>query len=225
MKVACSWSGGKDSCLACWKALAEGLDVCYLVNFVSVQFGRESLHGVKRELMRLQSEATTIPMVQRRTTWEGYEDAFREVMTELRELGIDGLVTGDMDVIEHRTWVENKCSEFGLKPVLPLWGFAPDEVLGEFIDEGFEAVVVCLKAELMDGSWLGRRIDREFMSDLKSSQDPGFNICGENGEYHSFVIDGPLFQKRISFAYGDKVWRDGYGFLDIERAELVLKGE
>ncbi|MCJ7823302.1 MAG: diphthine--ammonia ligase, partial [Anaerolineales bacterium] len=164
------------------------------------------------------------PMIQRQTTWEGYEQAFREVMQQLREAGVEGLITGDMDVVEHRKWVENMCSEFGFKPLLPLWGLTREEVLGGFIDNGFKAVTVCVKAEALGSEWLGREIDRPFMSDLKIiSKKSGVDICGENGEYHTYVFDGPIFRKRISPVYGGHTWRDGYGFLDIDRAELMEK--
>jgi len=224
MKAACSWSGGKDSSLACWKAITEGHDVRYLINFVAPRGGRDSFHGVSGELLTMQSEAAGIPMIQRETTWENYEQTFREVMQQLREAGIEGLITGDMDVIEHRQWVENMCSEFGFKPLLPLWGLTREEVLGGFIDNGFKAVTVCVKAEAMGGEWLGRGIDGQFMSDLQVlSQSTGVDICGENGEYHTYVFDGPLFRKRISPVYGGQRWREGYGFLQIERAELTEK--
>lgn len=224
MKVACLWSGGKDSCLACWKAIAGGLDVRHLVNFVSAESGRASFHGVRRELVCMQSEAVGIPLIQRETTWESYEKVYRGVMHELRETGIDGLVTGDMGLPEGRAWVEGICSEFGLRALMPLWGLVPEEVLRGFVDEGFEAIVVCLRADLFDGKWLGRKVDEQFITDLQDfRRDPSFHICGENGEYHTFVVDGPIFQKRVSLTHGDKVWREGYGFFDIDQAKLTQK--
>jgi len=226
VKVACLWSGGKDSCLACWKAIAEGLDVCHLVNFISAESGRDSFHGVRRELICMQSEAVGIPLIQRETTWESYEKVYRGVMHELRGMGIDGLVTGDMDVVEHQRWVEGICSEFGLRALMPLWGLDSEGILRGFIDEGFEAIVVCLKADLFDGKWLGRKIDEQFITDLQDfRQNPDFHICGENGEYHTLVVDGPSFQKRISLTPGDKVGREGFGFYDIDQAKLTQKAK
>lgn len=225
MKVACCWSGGKDSCYACWKAVALGHDVRYLVNFISpAGFGKNAFHGVKREIVHLQSEATGIPMIQRVTTWESYEQTFREVMSELRKAGIEGLVTGDIDMMEHRTWTENICGEFGLKALMPLWKLDRKEIVTGFIEDGFESIVVCLKADILDDKWLGRRIDRKFMSDLQAyDRNCSVDICGENGEYHTFVIDGPAFRKRISVTLGDKVLSEGYWFQDIARATLIEK--
>ena len=225
MKVACCWSSGKDSCYACWKALSQGLDVRYLVSFVSTAgFGRDAFHGVRGELIQMQSEAIEIPVIQRETTWEGYEQAFREVLSKLRERGIEGLVTGDIDMIEHRTWTENICGEFGIKALLPLWKLDREEILKGFIEDGFESVVVCLKADAMDDSWLGRRIDRKFLIDIKDYQrNRNLDICGENGEYHTFVIDGPSFKKRISITPGEKVFSEGYWFQDIVKAKLTRK--
>ena len=225
MKVACCWSGGKDSCYACWKAVAQGRDVRYLVNFVSpAGFGKNAFHGVKREIVHLQSEATGIPMIQRVTTWEGYEQTFREVMNELRKRGIEGLVTGDIDMMEHRTWTEKMCGEFGLKALMPLWKLDRKEIVTGFIEDGFESIVVCLKADILNDKWLGRRIDRKFMVDMqKYQQNHDIDICGENGEYHTFVVDGPAFHKRISVALGNKVLSEGYWFQDIARATLIEK--
>jgi uncharacterized protein (TIGR00290 family) len=172
----------------------------------------------------MQSEATGIPMILRETSWEGYEQSFREVLGKLREGGIEGLVTGDIDMIEHRTWTENICGEFGIKALLPLWKLDREEILKGFIDDGFESVVVCLKADVMDDKWLGRRINRKFLTDVKDYQrNHNFDICGENGEYHTFVVDGPCFQKRISITPGDKVLSEGYWFQDIVKAKLTRK--
>jgi diphthine-ammonia ligase len=225
MKVACCWSGGKDSCYAFWKAVALGHDVRYLVNFATIaSSGRNASHGLRNELIRLQAEAAGIPLIQRETTWQGYEQSFREVMNELRNKGIEGLVTGDIDIVEHRTWTENICGEVGLEALLPLWKLDRREIMTGFVDEGFESIVVCLKAEILDETWLGRRIDRNFISELLDyGQGCHVDICGENGEYHTFVVDGPAFHKRISVTLGGKVLSEGYWFQDITQAKLVEK--
>jgi len=225
MKVACCWSGGKDSVYAYWKAVAQGHAVRYLVNFSSTAgFGRNAFHGVRDELICMQSEAMGIRMIQRKTNWESYEQAFREVIKELRHVGIEGLVTGDMDIIEHREWTEKICSEFGLKALMPLWGLNREEILKGFIAEGFESIVVCLKADILNDRWLGHRIDKKFISDLQAyGKNCSLDICGENGEYHTFVVDGPAFRKRISVTLGDKVLSEGYWFQDIAQATLTYK--
>jgi diphthine-ammonia ligase len=225
VKVACCWSSGKDSCYACWKALSEGHDVRYLVNFVSpAGFGKNAFHGVKSKIVSLQSKAMKVPMIQRETTWEGYEQTFRQVMKKLREVGIEGLVTGDIDMIEHRTWTENMCNEFGLKALMPLWKLGREKILRGFIGDGFESIVICLKADSCDDSWLGRKIDRGVMAELQDySRSHSFDICGENGEYHTFVIDGPSFQKHISITPGNKVFSEGYWFQDIVKVKLIRK--
>lgn len=225
MKAACCWSGGKDSCYAYWKAIAQGHDVRYLVNFVtSAGFGKNAFHGVKREVVRMQSEATRVPIIQRDTTWERYEQTFREAMRELLQEGIEGLVTGDMDIEEHRTWTENMCNEIGLKALMPLWKLDRKEILKGFIEDGFESIVVCLKADILDERWLGRRINKEFMADMqKYQQSHDVDLCGENGEYHTFVVDGPPFKQRISIDPGDKVLSEGYWFQAIIKAKLTAK--
>lgn len=224
MKAACLWSGGKDSCLALWKARAQGLEICYLVNFLSAESGRTAFHRVRPDLIQLQSEALGIPLIQRETASGSYEQVYRGVMRELRAMGIEGLVTGDIDLAEGRAWVEGNCREFGLKAVMPLWSIAPDEVMGQFIEEGFQALVVCVKAQLFGADWLGREVDRQFVASLvEFGRKPGVHVCGENGEYHTLVTEGPPFRKRVSLTPGKKVWSDGYGFLEIDDAELVPK--
>ncbi len=225
MKVACCWSGGKDSCYAYWKAVAQGHDVCYLVNFAStVRPGRNAFHGVRHKLIRMQAEAAGVPLIQRETSWEGYEQSFREVMNQLRSEGIEGVVTGDIDIVEHRTWTENMCGEVGLKALLPLWKLDRRKIIMDFVDEGFESIVVCLRADMLDETWLGRSIDRNFISDLQAyGRNCSVDICGENGEYHTFVMDGPAFHKRISVTLGSKVLSEGYWFQDIAEAKLIKK--
>ena len=127
-------------------------------------------------------------------------------------------------MIEHRTWTENICGEFGIKALLPLWKLDREEILKGFIENGFESIVVCLKADASDARWLGRKIDRWFMAELQDYQrNHSFDICGENGEYHTFVVDGPCFRKRISITPGDKVLSEGYWFQDIAKAKLTRK--
>ena len=220
MKAACLWSGGKDSCFACWRARAEGNEVCRLVNFLSGD-GRDAFHGVRQELMCLQSEALGIPIIQRETTPETYETVYRGVMEELRAMGIEGLVTGDMDVVEHREWVESHCREVGLEALMPLWGLSAEAILNDFVEAGFEAVVVCVKADFFDETWLGRRLDEPLVADLQAiGVTPSFHICGENGEYHTLVTGGPMFSRRLEITAAASVLENGYRFWDIHKVRL-----
>ena len=120
MKVFSSWSGGKESALATYKATSQGHQVLYLVNFISEDGERSRSHGIKAEVLDLQAKAIGIPIVQVKTSWEDYEKNFKKVVEKLKEKGIQGGVFGDMDLEEHREWLERVCGELEIKPILPL---------------------------------------------------------------------------------------------------------
>lgn len=211
MNYISSWSGGKDSCLACYKAILEGFNVLYLVNFISREYKRVSFHGTEAELVRLQTEAIGIALLQKETTKGGYEQEFKEAVRSLSGNGIRGMVFGDIYLEEHKAWVERVCSELEIEAVEPLWGRNSEEVLSDFIDAGFEAVIVSAQSRFIGEEWIGRQVDKDFMEYLK---DKNIDVCGENGEYHTLVIDGPIFDKRIEIIESRTINRDGYWFLD-----------
>lgn len=226
MQVVVSWSGGKDSCLACYKAIMQGYKVSHLVNFISRQFKRVSFHGTKARLISKQAQAIGLPLAQYTVPPDMslYEQRFKEAVSALKRKQVEGMVFGDIYLQEHRDWIERVCSELGITPILPLWGMAPGHVLSEFIATGFEAIVISANAAIFSEEWLGRRIDHSFLADLKSlSQGREIDACGEQGEYHTLVVDSPLFRKRIQVVYGVKVQKDGYWFLDIPRCSLKPK--
>jgi uncharacterized protein (TIGR00290 family) len=211
MPYIASWSGGKDSCFAFYQAILNGYDISYLVNFISKEYKRVSFHGTEAKLIQLQSEAIRIPLLQKETTWNGYENEFKEAVKSLIPNGVQGTVFGDIYLQEHRDWVERVCGELGIEAMEPLWGKEPEKILHDFMDAGFEAIIVSAKSDLIDEEWIGRKIDREFLRYLK---DNNIDLCGENGEYHTFVTDGPLFKKKIEITKSKTITRDGYWFLD-----------
>jgi len=213
-----SWSGGKDSCFAGYKALAQGYKISHLVNFISQQYQRVSFHGTEKRLIQLQSQAIGIPVLQKETTPDGYEAEFKEAVLALLPEGIKGMVFGDIYLDEHREWVERVCAELGIEAVEPLWGESTESVLSGFIEAGFEAIVVGAKAQLIDQEWVGRGVDIDFMNYLKSKD---IDLCGENGEYHTLVVNGPLFKRKIEITKSRTIKRDGYWFLDTVSYKLV----
>lgn len=214
-----SWSGGKDSCFALYEAIAAGYQVSHLVNFISKEFHRVSFHGTEGRLIQLQSQALGIPLLQKETTWDGYEQEFKEAVKSLMPAGVEGMIFGDIYLEEHKNWVERVCSELGIKAVEPLWGRAPEDVLSAFIEAGFEAVIVSAKSDLIDQSWVGRVVDKAFIEYLK---EKNIDVCGENGEYHTLVTSGPLFDGRIQLFESRVIKRDNYWFLDTVRYGLVF---
>jgi len=227
MKVSASWSGGKDSCFACYRALARGYEVSYLLNFISREFRRVSFHGTRAHLISCQAQAIGIPLAQYTVPPDMalYEQRFKRAVSALKRKGVEGMVFGAIYLQEHRDWIERVCTEIGITPILPLWGMTPERVLSDFVQAGFEAIVVSAKADIFGEEWLGRRIDRSFLADLKNlGQEKEVDACGEQGEYHTLVLDGPLFRKRMQVTYGVKVQRNGYWFLDIPSCECQGNG-
>lgn len=220
MNVAASWSGGKDSCLACYKAMLEGHNPLFLVNFISGDCGRVSFHGTPAYLIGEQADALGIQLVQRSTSTEEYEHRFKSVVKGLVYDGVEGMVFGDIYLQEHRDWVERVCGEIGLTPIEPLWGMRAEDVYRMFIDSGFEAVIVSVKPRLVGREWVGRSVDSSFLEYLTIS---GIDVCGEKGEYHTFVTDGPIFKRRIKVLEFRLVERDGACFADIVKYRVEDK--
>lgn len=206
-----SWSGGKDSCFACYRAMCRGYDISCLVNFISKKYKRVSFHGTESKLIQLQAEALGLPLLQKETTGNGYEQEFKEAVRSLIPKGIKGMIFGDIYLQEHKDWVERVCGELGIEAVEPLWGEEPERILLDFINRGFEAIIVSAKVDLFGEEWIGRKIDRDFFKYLKENS---IDICGENGEYHTLVVDGPMFKKKIRITEKKSITREGYWFLD-----------
>lgn len=218
--VAVSWSGGKESCFSLYKASLDGFQAHCLLNMITQDAKRSMSHGLDQRLLVAQAEAMGIPIVQREVTWDSYEGGFKDAVAELKQKGVGGVVFGDIDLQEHRDWIERVCDELGVTPLMPLWGDEPERILTGFVDASFEAVVVTAKAEFFDQNWLGRKVDHRFIKELGALD---IHICGEKGEYHTFVTDGPLFKERIVISDSRQELREGYWFLDILRYEMVRK--
>ncbi|MFH1877144.1 MAG: diphthine--ammonia ligase [Candidatus Omnitrophota bacterium] len=213
-KAFVSWSGGKDSVLACYNAIKnDGIEIAYLLNMLSENGTHSRSHHLSVAALRSQAEAMGIPIVQRQAGWQGYEEEFKKALAVFKEEGVHIGVFGDIDVQEHRDWVERVCSESGLNAMLPLWQRSRESLMGEFIAAGFKAVIVAVKLECMGSEWLGRQLDRQFVEDMKCL--PQVDLCGENGEYHTFVYDGPIFKVPVEFSVGEKIETQMHCFLDI----------
>ncbi|MDP2928027.1 MAG: diphthine--ammonia ligase [Candidatus Omnitrophota bacterium] len=213
-KAFVSWSGGKDSTLAYYNAIKnDKVKVAYLLNMLSENGTHSRSHHLSVAMLKAQAEAMGIPIMQRQATWGGYEEEFKKALTFFKKEGVQAGVFGDIDVQEHRDWVERVCSESGLNAILPLWQRSRESLMGEFIACGFKAVIVAVKLECMGSEWLGRQLDAEFVRDIKRL--PQVDLCGENGEYHTFVYDGPIFKKPVEFTTGEKVLKDNHWFLNL----------
>jgi len=217
VRAACSWSGGKDSCLALHAALGRGIEVTKLLNFVSAETLRGAFHGIEGALMRAQAERIGIPLTQKPTTPDmtSYEAEFKEAVRAELAHGVTHMILGDIYLPEHANWVERVCGEVGIVPISPLWNRPPRSVVDEFCALGFKAVIASCKADILDSSYPGRVLDSAMAEDFARR---GICPCGEHGEYHTFVVDGPLFREPVRLLRTRTVTRDGFWrhhFLDI----------
>ncbi len=208
MKAIFNWSGGKDSSLALYHILKnKEYDVQALMTTVNSKFDRISMHGVRKELLYAQGEAIGLPIKEIRLpekpTMSEYDETMQNVLTELKADGVTHSIFGDIFLEDLKKYREERLAEVGLKAHFPLWKRDTTELVHEFIDLGFKTVVVCVKSELLSGEFAGRVIDKDFLKDLPKNVDP----CGENGEFHTYVFDGPIFKNPIKYELGEKVFR------------------
>ena len=207
------WSGGKDSALALMRARASGRDVVRLVNFYDGATDRVRFHATRRELIQAQADAAGVELRQYGTPWDRYEAAFVGMLDELRRDGIRGVVFGDIHLADVRGWYEQRVRAAGLEHVEPIWGEPSGSLLAEFVASGSRAVVTCVELPKLAETWLGRTIDVAFAREIAALPvDP----AGENGEYHSFAYDGPLFRRPVAWRPGSRRSDGDFAQLDLE---------
>jgi diphthine-ammonia ligase len=207
----CSWSGGKDSCLAYYRAIKEGGLPHYLLTMME-NSKRTKSHYLPVELLEKQALLIGVPLISRSASWETYEAVFISTLQEFKSQGIEAGVFGDIDLEGHKEWVEKVCAKTNLKAYEPLWQCARKDLLREFIDEGFQTVIVAAKDGVLEKDVLGKTLDWELIKDFEES---GIDPSGENGEYHTVVINGPIFSSAVRIELKDQIYQDGYWFQDI----------
>ena len=208
-KAIFNWSGGKDSSLALYHILRDTeYDITALMTTVNAHHNRISMHGVRRELLYAQGEAIGLPIKEIRLpetpSMSEYDATMKKVLSELKEDDVTHSVFGDIFLEDLKKYREDRLKEAGFTGYFPLWKRDTTELVHEFIDLGFKTVVACVKAELLDEEFAGRVIDKDFLKDLPDNVDP----CGENGEFHTFVFDGPIFKNPIKYSPGEKVFKE-----------------
>ena len=189
----CSFSGGKDSSLALWRAMQASYDVRTLLVMFDESGERSRSHAIPRALIHAQANALGLDVVVREASWKTYEAVFIETLRELRASGHEVAVFGDIDLQAHRDWEEKVCALADIKPVLPLWQQDRRQLAQEVLDAGFRARVVCTDSRYLSDEFCGREYDAQFIADLPENVD----ACGENGEFHTFVFDGPCFNHPV----------------------------
>jgi len=226
MDVFVSWSGGKDCCLACYRAIRSGLKVCYLASMINEDTGRLWPHLLTPEVLKMQAQAMGIPMVQQWTTVSEYNNKYKRMLTILKQKGITGGIFGDASIgnqlaKKHKEWIESVCQPMSIIPFLPLWNQSRELLLREFIELGFKAVIITTDNDRLGKDWLGRKVDRELLSELKLRYE--LSSTGEVGYYHTFVVDGPIFNKQLEILEAEKMIHDGVWYLDVVKCCLKSK--
>lgn len=201
-----NWSSGKDAALALYKIQQEGeYSVQKLVTTVNTEFNRISMHGVRIELLQKQAKYLNLPLQQielhGEVSMEDYNEVMRIETNKLLDEGFTHSIFGDIFLEDLKDYREKQLQEIGVQAVFPLWKQNTKELVKEFIATGFKAIIVCVNTNKLDKSFCGRIIDQSFLSDLPKDVD----TCGENGEFHTFVFDGPIFKKPIEFEKGEMV--------------------
>ena len=208
-KVLLTWSGGKDSAMALYELRSSGAyQVLALLTTVTEQYDRVSMHGVRTTLLERQVESLGLPLeriyIGKDASNDEYEARMREKLVYYQARGVSSVAFGDLFLEDVRQYREENLSRMGMKGLFPLWGRDTTKLAHSFIDLGFKAVITCVDSNLLDGAFVGRGFDERFLSELPPAVDP----CGENGEFHSFVYDGPLFRSEIRYKRGEIVLRD-----------------
>jgi len=208
-RVLLTWSGGKDSAMALHALKTSGAcEVLALLTTVTEQYDRVSMHGVRTILLERQAQSLGLPVEKvylgADASNEEYETRMRDKLAQYQARGVSSVAFGDLFLEDVRRYREENLSRVGMKGLFPLWGRDTSELAHSFIGLGFKAVVTCVDSSLLDGAFVGREFDDRFLAELPPAVDP----CGENGEFHTFVYDGPLFQSEIAHKRGDIVLRD-----------------
>jgi uncharacterized protein (TIGR00290 family) len=218
-EVVLSWSGGKDSAMALHSLQQDdSFRVASLLTTVTVDFDRISIHGVRRALLHRQAEAADLDLFEVTIPAECSHDFYRSSMfaalTSPRLAAFDEHAFADLFLEDVRAYRERNLAELDKEAIFPLWGSDTTILADDFISRGFRAVVVCVDTNMLDPAFAGREFDHGFLDDIPSSVDP----CGENGEFHTFVYDGPVLRFPVRFGRGTTVVRDGFAFKDLVEA-------
>jgi len=222
MKVVASWSGGKDSCYAYFLAKQQGHQVLSLITMMMSE-EKSNFHMIPAGILDAQAKAIDVPIVKKATTHDTYERDFKAVLTEFKAKGAEGIVTGDIyEVAGHEEgWLNRICKEVGLKPVKPLWMGDTKQIYLDYLKTGLKATVVRTNRDL-SLDWLGRVLDRKFYDDILKL--PGVDPCGEGGEYHTVITDGPDFKQKVDLQETEKKRLDnGFGYLEIKKYKVTSK--
>ncbi len=208
-----SWSGGKDSALAYYRAVVAGNVPVVLFTMFELDGKRSRSHGLPLEIMKAQADRMGMPLVIGKADWSGYEQEFIRQLKSFKAQGIEMGVYGDIDLEDHLKWVQKVSAEADMAVNHPLWQESRKELLLELVRSGFEAVITVVDTDRMDAAYLGRHFTEELIDELEAL---GIDPCGEEGEFHTVVIDGPIFVEAVPVEFGNTVINGNYHMLDVK---------
>jgi len=212
MKFVASYSGGKESALAVYRAAKEGHKPIALITTYNTDAGRSHFHGLTEEILRRVSDALSIPLWLIKTGGADYAKNFEKTLLYAKEQGAEACVFGDIDIEGHIEWCSERCKNAGIIPLFPLLNESRKDVVYELIDSGFVANITIVNSQKVSENFLGKQLTKEIAEQIAAG---GADICGENGEYHTFVSAGPNFKHPVNFSFGVKFARDDYAFLPV----------
>ncbi len=216
-KALFAWSGGKDSAMALYQSRQDSsYDIVALLTTVTEEYCRISMHGVREALLAEQAQSLGLPlekvMIPKDCSQDTYEQAMMRSLLNYKEKGVATVIFGDIFLEDLMKYRQEKLSILGIQGAFPIWKKDTGFLARLFIDVGFEAIVTCIDSTVLDKSFCGRLFDRKFLKDLPDTVDP----CGENGEFHTFVFNGPIFTKKICLQKGEIILRDNrFFFMDL----------
>ena len=212
MKFAMSYSCGKDSTLALHKMLEQGHEPVCLVVMVNEEVGRSYFHGADSTMLERYAKALSLPMITCPAVEETYQTAFEMGLSKSKAMGAEAVCFGDIDIEQNRQWEEERCKAVGLLPCFPLWQRTREEIVYELIRLGYKCLIKSVNRRVLPMELLGTFLDEASISVMKSA---GIDICGENGEYHTLAVDGPVFREPLVFQIGDNIKTGDYAVADI----------
>jgi diphthine-ammonia ligase len=217
-RIGCSWSGGKDSCFALMLSVQQGYIPAVLINMMNEQGRISRSHGLPQQVLQQQADSMQVPLVSKAASWNDYEQHFVTALNSTKEIyHTSAMVFGDIDLQAHRDWEEMVCARAGLQALLPLWQQDRKKLVLDMLDAGIQTMIVSCNTT-MGASFLGQWVNPGLIARL---EEKGVDVCGENGEYHTVVVNCPLFTKPVQLPFSNRVLHNGYWFLQWEEPAIT----
>ena len=210
MNISCSWSGGKDSCFALMLALRQQHTLKALVSMMNENGVISRSHGLPMPVLQQQADALHVPLIAQPTSWNEYQSYFISTLEKVKtNFSVEAMVFGDIDLQEHRDWEEMVCAHAQLLAMLPIWKRDRKQLVQEMLDQEIEAIIVSCNMQ-MGERFLGKTLSAKLVTELETL---GVDVCGENGEFHTVVVNCPIFAKPLQLPHHNTVLHEDYWFL------------